>query len=62
MDFFSLDGTTLYPDTITRDVVIVLPGIMGSTLAVNDKDLWVAMSRLNDGAIVDYLNNENPAV
>ena len=62
LDFFSLDGTTLYPDTITRDVVIVLPGIMGSTLAVNDKDLWVAMSRLNDGVIEDYLNNENPAV
>lgn len=62
LDLLSLKRATFYPDKITRDVVIVLPGIMGSTLAINDKDIWVQMRRLNDGAIVEHLNIKNPEV
>ncbi len=55
LDKLSLDGINFQPEKITRDVVILLPGIMGSTLEANGQDQWVQMRNINQGAISDYL-------
>ncbi len=57
LDVLSMDGITLNPkiETITKDVVILIPGIMGSTLAYKEEDQWVDMRELNQGAIVNTL-------
>lgn len=55
LDLFSLDGIQYKPETITRDVVILIPGIMGSTLSKNDNEQWVAMREINKGGIVKNL-------
>ncbi len=62
LDWLSLDGINFSPDKVTRDVLLVLPGIMGSTLASNGKDQWIQMRELNDGAIVNQLSISNPSV
>lgn len=62
LDLFSLDRDNFEPDEITRDVVILLPGIMGSTLAIGEKDYWVQMPSLNKGAIVNHLDIAQPKV
>ncbi|MEN1784927.1 MAG: CHAT domain-containing protein [Bacteroidota bacterium] len=62
LDLLSLDGIQFAPTTITRDVVILIPGIMGSTLATQGKDRWIQMRELNDGAIVEHLTIGNTAV
>ncbi|WP_452226195.1 CHAT domain-containing protein [Lacinutrix cladophorae] len=56
LDKFSLEGFSLKPSNITRDVVIIIPGIMGSTLATDEDDQWVNMRNINKGAIVNELN------
>ncbi|MDO7170579.1 CHAT domain-containing protein [Mariniflexile sp. AS56] len=56
LDALSLEGIRIYPEKITRDVVILVPGIMGSTLARNDENQWVDMRKINDGAISKNLN------
>ncbi|MFD1614006.1 DUF7379 domain-containing protein [Gelatiniphilus marinus] len=55
LDALSLEGVSLKPDSITKDVVIIVPGIMGSTLTNNNEDQWVDMRELNRGAIVNKL-------
>lgn len=42
-------------DEITKDILILIPGIMGSTLSTAGKDQWIQMRALNKGAIVDKL-------
>ncbi len=60
----SLQGISFKPDKITRDVIIVIPGIMGSSLATDGEEQWVDMPELNKGAIVKNLsiseNNVEP--
>ena len=51
----SMVGFKKTPKSITKDVVIIVPGIMGSTLANNNEDQWVNMPELNRGAIVSKL-------
>jgi len=55
LDALSLEGVSIHPESITRDVVIIVPGIMGSTLTRNEEDQWVDMRELNDGAIAKNL-------
>ena len=57
LDALSLGGVSLKPDSssITKDIVIIVPGIMGSTLTNNKEDQWVDMRELNRGAIVKKL-------
>lgn len=56
LDKLSLAGYTFKePEKITRDVMILIPGIMGSTLSVGGKDQWIQMKAINKGAIVDKL-------
>lgn len=40
---FSLPGGRVFQDTVTgkRPIVVLLPGIMGSTLAVNEQLVWI---------------------
>ncbi|QRM90584.1 CHAT domain-containing protein [Lacinutrix sp. WUR7] len=56
LDLFSMEGFSLKPKSITRDVVIIVPGIMGSSLSSNDEEQWVNMRNLNKGAIPNDLN------
>ncbi|WP_372756201.1 CHAT domain-containing protein [Mariniflexile sp.] len=56
LDALSLKGIRYAPEKITRDVVIIVPGIMGSTIAHNGDHLWVDMRKLNDGGITKSLN------
>ena len=56
LDLFSMEGFSLKPKKITRDVVIIVPGIMGSTLATDNEDRWVSISNLNKGTIAKDLN------
>ncbi|MFD1163812.1 DUF7379 domain-containing protein [Hwangdonia seohaensis] len=60
LDALSLEGVSLKPkiEGITKDIVIIVPGIMGSTLTNNKEDQWVDMRELNRGAIVKKLNIE----
>lgn len=56
LDKLSMAGVRFEePETITRDVLILIPGIMGSTLSSGGKDQWIQMRALNKGAIVDKL-------
>lgn len=55
LDALSLEGVSLKPDSFTKDIVIIIPGIMGSTLSSNKEDQWVDMRELNRGAIVKKL-------
>ena len=56
LDPLSMEGFSKKPDTITKDIVIIVPGIMGSTIANNNEEQWVDMPELNRGAIVKKLN------
>ena len=56
LNLFSMDGFSLKPKKVTRDVVIIIPGIMGSTLATDGEDRWVSISNMNKGAIANDLN------
>ncbi len=56
LDALSLDGVIFSPEKITRDVVFVVPGIMGSTISRNGDHQWVNMRKLNDGGISKDLN------
>lgn len=57
LDKLSLSGVTYEePDEFTRDVMILIPGIMGSTLSAAGRDQWIQMKALNKGAIVDKLS------
>jgi len=40
----------------TRPIVIILPGIMGSTLCDNVDDIWLSIPRISAGAFVNKLN------
>jgi len=51
----SMEGFKKKPDVITKDIVIIVPGIMGSTIANNNEEQWVDMPELNRGAIVKKL-------
>ncbi len=62
LDLFSLDGVNYSPEKTTRDLVIVIPGIMGSTLGTGAEDFWVQMRALNKGAIVDHLKTDNTKI
>ncbi len=58
LDKLSLSGITYTEpklEDITRDILILIPGIMGSTLSSRGKDQWIQMRALNKGAIVDKL-------
>nr|WP_321228051.1 CHAT domain-containing protein [uncultured Psychroserpens sp.] len=56
LDLFSMEGFSLKPKNITRDVVIIIPGIMGSSLSSEGEEQWVNMRNLNKGAIPNDLN------
>ena len=56
LDMLSLEGVNFKPEQITKDVVILIPGIMGSTLEVDGEDQWIQMRAISKGAIVDKLN------
>ncbi len=56
LNLFSMEGFSIKPKTVTRDVVIMIPGIMGSTLAADGEDQWVSIGNMNKGAIADKLN------
>ncbi|MBP0904347.1 CHAT domain-containing protein [Mariniflexile gromovii] len=56
LDALSLKGVRYAPTKITRDVVIIVPGIMGSTISQNGDHLWVDMRKINDGGIAKNLN------
>ncbi len=45
------------PPTGLRDAVIVLPGIMGSTLAANGRTIWVDALRLARGGLADLVDD-----
>ncbi|WP_179020491.1 DUF7379 domain-containing protein [Winogradskyella forsetii] len=55
LDPLSMEGFQKKPETITKDIVIIVPGIMGSTIANNNEEQWVDMPELNRGAIVKKL-------
>ncbi|TXE07830.1 CHAT domain-containing protein [Gelidibacter salicanalis] len=52
----SMVGFKKTPKSISKDIVIIVPGIMGSTLANNNEEQWVNMPELNRGAIVNKLS------
>jgi CHAT domain-containing protein/pimeloyl-ACP methyl ester carboxylesterase len=52
---FSLEGVHYDNLSGNRDVVILIPGIMGSTLAKNGIDQWVDVRLMNKGAIRENL-------
>lgn len=56
LDKLSMEGISIRPELITRDVVILIPGIMGSTLSRNNESQWVNMRKLNQGGIPKNLN------
>ncbi|WP_282124459.1 CHAT domain-containing protein [Algibacter mikhailovii] len=56
LDKLSLEGVMVLPEEITRDVVILIPGIMGSTLARNRENQWVDMRKMHNGGITKNLN------
>lgn len=56
LDALSLKGIRYAPTKITRDVVIIVPGIMGSTISQNGDNVWVDMRKMNDGGIAKNLN------
>ena len=56
LDLFSMEGFSLKPKKVARDVVIIIPGIMGSTLATEGEDRWVSISNMNKGTIANDLN------
>jgi len=56
LDPLSLEGFKKKPEVVTKDVVILIPGIMGSTIANNNEEQWVDMPELNRGAIVKKLS------
>lgn len=56
LGLFSLDGVNYDTFSGNRDVVILIPGIMGSTLAKNGTDQWVDIKLMNKGAIKDNLH------
>ena len=56
LDKLSMSGVVYKePEKITKDILILIPGIMGSTLSAGGKDQWIQMRALNKGAIVDKL-------
>lgn len=55
LDKLSLNGTNYEPKELKRDAVILIPGIMGSTLKNDSEELWVQMRALNKGAITESL-------
>ncbi|MDN3665678.1 CHAT domain-containing protein [Algibacter miyuki] len=56
LDRLSMGGISVRPEIITRDVVIFIPGIMGSSLSQNNESQWVNMRELNQGGIPNNLN------
>lgn len=56
LDKLSMEGISIRPELITRDVVILIPGIMGSTLSRSNESQWVNMRKLNQGGIPKNLN------
>lgn len=62
LDKFSMDGVSYSVDKITKDVVIIIPGIMGSSLAQNNEHQWVNIRKIFDGGIVDNLTINKPNV
>ena len=56
LDALSMEGFIKKPNTITKDIVIIVPGIMGSTIASNNEEQWVDMPEINRGAIVEKLS------
>jgi len=56
LDSLSLEGFRKKPEVITKDIVILVPGIMGSTIANNNEEQWVDMPELNRGAIVKKMD------
>ena len=58
LDMLSLEGISFNVDLqeIKRDVVILIPGIMGSSLAQDNEDQWVDIREMNKGAIRKNLN------
>lgn len=55
LDPLSMEGFRKKPKIITKDIVIIVPGIMGSTIANNNEEQWVDMPEINRGAIVKKL-------
>ena len=57
LDLFSLKGVHYSEEHVsgTRDIVILVPGIMGSTLTRNSDRQWVEMSEINKGGIARNL-------
>ncbi|KJD31412.1 hypothetical protein PK35_14990 [Tamlana nanhaiensis] len=62
LNTFSMDGVSYKVKDITKDVVIVIPGIMGSSLSQNNEHQWVNMKKIFDGGIVDNLKINKPKV
>ncbi|QCW99895.1 CHAT domain-containing protein [Aggregatimonas sangjinii] len=58
LDLFSLKGVHYSEAHVsgTRNIVILVPGIMGSTLTRNSDPQWVEMSEINKGGIAKNLS------
>jgi hypothetical protein len=62
-DIRSLDalipGGQLLPGTVSgkKPIVVLLPGIMGSTLTVNDNLVWINFLRFVGGGLISLLNS-----
>lgn len=65
LDKYSLGGIQFKVKDISKDVVILIPGIMGSALESNGKAQWVNMREINKGGISKNLRinsqNVNPS-
>ncbi|MFT2011005.1 CHAT domain-containing protein [Pontibacter sp. 13R65] len=56
---FSLPGGKVYADTVTgkKPIVVLLPGIMGSTLSVSDKLIWINFLGFVAGSLTRLQHN-----
>ena len=58
---FNLDPFNLDSVSGKRPIVILIPGIMGSTLAHNGDTIWINLRRMSKGGIVNELGYESTA-
>ncbi|WP_299218263.1 CHAT domain-containing protein [uncultured Aquimarina sp.] len=62
LKWFSMKSVSYKPTTYERDVVIIIPGIMGSALAEGEEELWVQFKKIKKGAIATQLNISNDKI
>ncbi|GAB5472442.1 MAG: hypothetical protein Mars2KO_05410 [Maribacter sp.] len=64
LDLMSLDGVHYSEEHLSgiRDIVVVIPGIMGSTLSKNSDKQWVDMREINKGGVSKNLGIKSTKV